>query len=59
MVKVAINTICPVCGLMHMSLDGACDMPEPKVEEAKEEPKEEPKLEKKPKAKKAAKKSKK
>jgi len=51
MVKVALNAICPVCGLIHMSLDGACDMPEVKVEE--------PKVEKKPKAKKEAKKSKK
>tara|TARA_R110002020_G_scaffold178244_1_gene371164 strand:- start:37 stop:192 length:156 start_codon:yes stop_codon:yes gene_type:complete len=51
MVKVALNTVCIVCGLMHMTLDGACDMPEPKVEKLK--------VEKKPKAKKSAKKAKK
>ena len=56
MTHVQLGAICPVCGLMHMAPQGACEQPvaaKPVVEEPKVE-----KVEKKPKAKKAAKKEK-
>jgi len=58
MTHVQLGVVCPVCGLMHMAPQGACDRPEVKVEEPKVEEPKVAKVEKKL-AKKAAKKSKK